>query len=122
MFWAVSRALTYRSIDTIYQSIGDRKMAETASLRTRYPLRAIAFVAGASALFLGELVLLALFLMPMIPLIPVFILIMIGNACLVSAAVDYASSLARVEPVRTPRAETRAETNEALGAQASRAA
>jgi hypothetical protein len=97
-------------------------MPENRDFRRRYPARAIAFVAGASLLFFGELVLLALFLMPMIPLIPVFIMIMIGNACLVSAAVDYASSLARVEPVRTPGDTTRAQTTEALHAEAPRAA
>ena len=97
-------------------------MAENRAFRRRYPVRAIAFVAGASLLFLGELVLLALFLMPMIPLIPLFIMIMIGNACLVSAAVEYASSLARVEPVRTPGETTRAKTADALHAKAPRAA
>lgn len=101
-------------------------MAEKPAFRTRYPFRAVAAIAAAGLLFLGELAMLAVWLMPLVPLVPLFVMIMIGNACLLSAAVNYASSLARLEPVTSDRAETRARTRapkaEALGAEAPRAA
>jgi hypothetical protein len=80
-------------------------MAKNRAFRTRYPLRAVLAVLGAGTLALVELALLSIWLMPLVPLVPVFIAIMVGNACVLSAAVSYATSLARLEPVTTARAE-----------------
>ena len=100
-------------------------MAKIPGFRTRYPVRAVLAVAGASLLALVELGMLSIWLMPLVPLVPVFIMIMIGNACVLSAAVSYASSLARREPVSSTGAETRAKTSQAHvapGTEAHRAA
>ena len=100
-------------------------MAEVPVFRTRYPVRAVLAVAGASLLALVELGMLSIWLMPLVPLVPVFIMIMIGNACVLSAAVSYASSLAQREPLSSTGAEKRAQASQARlapGAEASRVA
>jgi hypothetical protein len=78
--------------------------ASSQTVRVRYPLRAIAVVVLAGLFFLAELALLGLCMMPLFPLVPVFVTIMVGQACLLSSVVEYAASLARHEPVKTVRA------------------
>lgn len=73
--------------------------------RVRYPLRAVLAVVVASLFALVELGGLALFMMPLIPLVPVFVLIMLGNALVLADVVRWAASLAVVEPVREARAQ-----------------
>jgi hypothetical protein len=85
-----------------------------AAPRYRYPLHAVLPVAGASLLFAVELGLGALLLMPLVPLVPVFITFMLGNACLLASALQYAVEN-RVElpsapnPARTSPHESRVE-------------
>jgi len=69
-------------------------------------LRSLGVVIVLAALFfLAELAVLGLCLMPLVPLVPVFITVMVGQACILSSAVEYAASLARVEPVQTSGAD-----------------
>lgn len=93
-------------------------MPSETTPKTRIPLRAIVFVAVVSLFALAEIALLGLFLMPMIPLIPVFVMLVIGHACLIAPVVEYATSLARVEPVSTSRAEAFAQKPEASASKA----
>lgn len=86
----------------------------TTSPRYRYPLHALLPLLAAGLLFAVELGLGALLLMPLVPLVPVFITFMLGNACLLASAVEYAVEN-RVElpsaptPARTSTHETRAQ-------------
>jgi len=73
--------------------------------RVRYPLRAKVGVALAFVLALVELGALGVFMMPLFPLVPVFFMIIVGNACVLADVVQWAASLGRHEPVREPRAE-----------------
>ena len=65
-------------------------MTDFASARVRYPLRAKLGVALASLFFLVELGALALFMMPMIPLVPVFVMVMLGNGLVLAEVVSWA--------------------------------
>ena len=73
--------------------------------RVRYPLRAKVAVALGSLVVLGELMAFSLFIMPLFPLVPVFVAVMLGNALWMSSLVRWAASLGRLEPVRKPRVE-----------------
>ena len=75
------------------------------AVRVRYPFRAVAVLVLAGLFFLAELAMLGLFLMPLVPLVPVFITVMLGQACLLGSVLEYATSLARAEPVKTAGAE-----------------
>jgi heme A synthase len=66
--------------------------------RIRYPLRAILAVAGAWLLFLIQVLFGAFTVMMAVPLVPIFFGILMGGACLLSSAHQYALSLAREEP------------------------
>lgn len=77
----------------------------TQATRVRYPFRAVALVTLVALFFVAELVTLALFMMPLIPLVPVFVTVMVGQACLLSPVLEYAASLGRSEPVHTSGAE-----------------
>ena len=79
-------------------------MSAAPAVRVRYPLRAIAAVVLAALFFLGELILLALCMMPLIPLVPVFVTVMIGQAFLLSSVVEWAASLAKTKQVEPARA------------------
>jgi hypothetical protein len=81
-------------------------MAELLSApRVRYPLRAKVAVALGSLAVLGELAVFSLFIMPLFPLIPVFVAVMFGNALWMSHLFHWATSLAELEPVGKPRVE-----------------
>jgi hypothetical protein len=71
--------------------------------RYRYPLRAVLVVGAAGLLFAVELAVGALWLMPLVPLVPVFITFMLGNGCLLASAVQYAVEN-RVELPSAPNA------------------
>ncbi len=81
-------------------------MQSVISHRLRYPLRAKLAIAGVVSFFLAELVLAALWLMPLVPLVPLFILIQLGNGLILADVLTWATSLARSEPLRVPRAKT----------------
>lgn len=57
----------------------------------RYPFRAVVAVGGAGLLFAFGLITGFLFIALMLPLIPVFIGIIMGNACLLTTALQYAA-------------------------------
>jgi len=77
----------------------------TGTPRIRYPLRAQVGVALAALGVLLELGALGVFMMPLIPLVPVFFMIILGNAFVLADVVRWAASLGRLEPVKEPRAE-----------------
>lgn len=68
----------------------------------RYPLRAVLAVALGAAAVLAEIVFGALLIMPLVPLIPVFIALMLGNALWMTSLFHWAASLGQREPVRSP--------------------
>ena len=74
--------------------------------RRRYPLRAQLAVTGAALFFFAELVVLSLCMMPLLPLVPVFVLVMLGNGFVLADVVRWAASLGYAEPVRVARGET----------------
>jgi hypothetical protein len=80
--------------------------------RYRYPLRAVFAVGAAGLLFATELAVGALWLMPLVPLVPVFITFMLGNACLLASAVQYAVEN-RVELPSAPNAARTSPEHEA---------
>jgi hypothetical protein len=76
------------------------------SHRLRYPLRAKLAIAGVASFFLAELAFTALWLMPLLPLVPLFILVQLGNGLILADVLSWATSLARSEPLKVPGAET----------------
>jgi len=96
-------------------------MQTLATPRTRYPLRAKLAVAGAALFFLVELAGLALWMMPLLPLVPVFVCVMLGNGFVLADVVRWAASLGVVEPVRVERAETAGKIGAARPAQTAHA-
>ena len=77
--------------------------------RIRYPLRAILAVIFGSLVVLGELATFALFIMPLFPLVPVFVAVMFGNALWMSSLFRWTASLGRPEPVRVRSVEKASE-------------
>ncbi len=77
----------------------------SAAPRVRYPLRAKLAVAGVVLYALAELVGFALFMLPLLPLVPVFVCVMLGNAFVLASVVQWAASLGSPEPLRVERAE-----------------
>jgi hypothetical protein len=71
-------------------------------VRIRYPWKARLVVGAASALAIVSLMLGSLFIMPMIPLIPTFVVLIIANGSLMSSALGYAESVAQVVPETSP--------------------
>jgi hypothetical protein len=67
----------------------------------RYPLRAVLAVALGTLVVLAEIVFGALFIMPLVPLIPVFIMLVFGNAFWMTSLFHWAASLGQLEPVRS---------------------
>jgi hypothetical protein len=61
----------------------------------RYPLRAVFAVAAATLFVLAQIGMLAIWMMPLVPLVPVFILIMLGNAFVLADIVQWAASQTR---------------------------
>lgn len=71
-----------------------------SNVKRRYPVRAIAAVAGAAVVTLFNLVVCFLFMALVPPLIPVFVSVMFGGVCLLGRALAYAESVS----VRVPAA------------------
>jgi hypothetical protein len=88
-------------------------MTDPRRFRTRYPAHAVALVVGAVLLAVAEVLMMGLLLMPFIPLIPLFFAAVVGHGCLLAAALDYARSHARVEPLGSTRPETPKRAREA---------
>lgn len=68
------------------------------AVRLRYPLRALAVVTLAWLLFLTQLLLGMSFAALLVPVVPFFLFLIIGGACLLRSAHDYAASVARPVP------------------------
>lgn len=88
--------------------------------RFRTPLLAKLAVTAAALFFAVELGVLALWMMPMIPLVPVFVLVLMGNALLLASVVEWAASQ-RVSLGAPGGATSRTRTLEAGGAPVVRA-
>jgi len=73
--------------------------------RVRYPIRAKVGVALAALVALLELGAFGVFVAPLLPFVPVFFMLMLGNAFVLADVVQWAASLGRLEPVKVPRAE-----------------
>jgi hypothetical protein len=69
-------------------------------IRTRYPFHAILAVAGASLLFLFDMVVGFLFMALVPPLIPVYVCVLFAGGCLVGNALKYATRVS----IRVPAA------------------
>jgi hypothetical protein len=54
---------------------------------------------------LAELIFGALLIMPLVPMIPVFIALVLGNAFWMASLFHWAASLGQREPVRSPSAQ-----------------
>jgi hypothetical protein len=71
----------------------------------RYPLRAVLAVTLGTLVVLAEIVFGALLIMPLVPLIPVFIALVLGNAFWMASLFHWAASLGQREPVRSSSAQ-----------------
>ena len=67
-------------------------------VKRRYPARAILAVASASVLFAFCVITGFLFMALLPPLIPVFISVLMGNACLLGRVLEYASRVSEPMP------------------------
>jgi hypothetical protein len=81
----------------------------THGTRTRYPLHALALVAGAGLLFLFNMLVGFLFMALVPPLIPVFVCVLFAGGCLLGNALKYATRVS----VRQPTAMLQAGRHEA---------
>jgi hypothetical protein len=82
-------------------------MEEAPKFRTRYSSHAIALIVVCAVLYVAELTMMAVLLMPMLPLIPLFFTAIVGHGCLLASVIDYAKSHARIEPVGRAHSEPR---------------
>lgn len=70
-----------------------------SDVRWHYPLHAVLLVALSWSFYAVVLLILALFMLPIVPLAPVFVMIMVALGGLLSSSHEYARSVAT--PVRT---------------------
>jgi hypothetical protein len=77
----------------------------TSEVRLRYPLHALLLVGITWCFFGTVLLILALFMLPIVPLAPAFVMIMVAMGGLLSSVHEYARSVAR--PVQTTRLGSR---------------
>jgi len=83
-------------------------MKETTSeVRLRYPLHALLMVGVSWCSYAVVLLALALFMLPIVPLAPVFVMIMVALGGLLSSVHEYARSVAR--PAQATRLRSRAD-------------
>jgi hypothetical protein len=80
-------------------------LLHTSEGPVRYPLRAVLAVALGTVAVLAELIFGALLIMPLVPMIPVFIALVLGNAFWMASLFHWAASLGQREPVRSPSAQ-----------------
>lgn len=81
-------------------------LIRTSEGLVRYPLRAVLAVALGSLVVLAEIMFGALLIMPLVPMIPVFIALLLGNAFWMGSLFHWAASLGQREPVRSPSAQS----------------
>ena len=75
----------------------------TSEVCFRYPLHALLLVGISWCFYALVLLALALFMLPIVPLAPVFVMIMVALGGLLSSVHEYARSVARrVRPTRLP--------------------
>jgi hypothetical protein len=67
-------------------------------VKRRYPIRAILAVTGASLLLVFNMITGFMFMALVLPMIPVFITILMGNTCLLISALDYAGRVSVPSP------------------------
>ena len=72
-----------------------RTTDHTDDVRIGYPFYALAVFAVTVLLCAAEIIVLSLWMMPMVPLIPVFVMILVGNACLLGTVRNWVISLGR---------------------------
>jgi hypothetical protein len=77
-------------------------LIRTSEGPVRYPLRAVLAVALGTVAVLAEMIFGALFIMPLVPMIPVFFALVFGNAFWMASLFHWAASLGQREPVRSP--------------------
>lgn len=77
----------------------------TSEVRLRYPLHALLLVFISWCFFAVVLLALALFMLPIVPLAPAFVMIMVAMGGLLSSVQEYARSVAR--PVQATRLRSR---------------
>ena len=77
----------------------------TSEVRLRYPLHALLLIGVSWSFFAFLALVLALFMLPIVPLAPVFVMIMVAIGGLLSSVHEYARSVAR--PVRATRVGSR---------------
>jgi len=77
----------------------------TSEVRVRYPLHALLLVGICWCLYAVVLLVLALFMLPIVPLAPVFVMIMVALGGLLSSVHEYARSVA--SPVRATTLRSR---------------
>jgi hypothetical protein len=77
------------------------KEASLSEVRLRYPLHALLLVGISWCFFAAVLLILALFMLPIVPLAPAFVMIMVAIGGLLSSVHEYARSVA--SPVRATR-------------------
>lgn len=78
---------------------------EKSEVRLRYPLHALLLVGVTWCFFAGVMLILSLFMLPIVPLAPVFVMIMVAIGGLLSSVHEYARSVAR--PVQATRLSSR---------------
>jgi len=66
----------------------------TSEVRLRYPLHALLLIGISWCLYAVVLLVLALFMLPIVPLAPVFVMIMVALGGLLSSVHEYARSVA----------------------------
>jgi hypothetical protein len=76
-------------------------LISTSEGLVRYPLRAVLAVAAGTLAVLAEVAFGALFIMPLVPMIPVFVALVFGNAFWMASLFHWAASLGQREPVRS---------------------
>jgi hypothetical protein len=77
----------------------------TSEVRLRYPVHALLLIFISWCFFAVVLLILALFMLPIVPLAPAFVMIMVAIGGLLSSVHEYARSVAR--PVQTTRLRSR---------------
>ena len=93
-------------------------MAESApEVRLRYPLHALLLIGIAWCFYAAVLLPLALFMLPIVPLAPLFVMIMVALGGLLSSVHEYARSVATPERPSSVRLRSDGKArNEAHGA------
>jgi len=87
----------------------------TSEVRLRYPLHALLLIGISWCLYAVVLLVLALFMLPIVPLAPVFVMIMVALGGLLSSVHEYARSVASPARATTLRSRIDGKIPEAAG-------